>query len=1149
MIRLKRITLLNWYRFTAIDIPVDEMSILLLGLNGAGKSSLIDGVHSIIVGGDEGILRLNATGNKDNSPGRSLKSYALGIIKDSESEGIYKPRITSNSYLAITFEDEKGNESSACLSLYAHKNHKDIEKNQFLLHGTGLAKDDFMDREERVLPWSDLKMRLQGYDKARLELFDNSTMKRYRQQFAEMISAPSYTINADQLIRTLKAGLTFQTNIPISEFIRRHILPEIPLDISNLRTLRRQHVEIAELIDQATTKLRELNIITGEFVKREKCQSSIINNQWIAQEAQRLYLGEQADNNIDIVDQIVEREGAVSKEISQLKSKKPIVENDLRSALSAFENNDETVLIKRKTEELEQLGHDYELQKSAILTVKKNLLTLTNKNKDDAISLNSSYLVWVKLASQLREVVCKNKFLDAWPNDEEHTKEIINYTHNLLEASSIVSEETYKSKVSGEEKQAEFDLLSESIRNLSQGGSSLTQETSLLQKILINEKIQSTPVCDMVEIKDKKWQQAIESFLGMNREALVVDDKDAERAINIYRREIKNNRNLRKCKIINPHKSIHKKRIVEKGAASELLSYEHPIAEIFLSGFLYNLILVETEKELVAHKRAITPDGVIAANGAIGGVRLQDILLFGRDARISSAETLKTKLELLAKDIVGKKNEFLQLNQLNNLIVTNKSSILKEVNRLGDRMSEIVTIDNASKNIKVEMANANTAEYDSLLKEKKRAEQAMEDHSASIEILIKESGTLATRKEVAESNLREAEKEIEEHAKNMELWLSENDVDLSVASQEYAKKEEKNDDLIKLKYDAEKTVDLSKLRLSKIENDITEMRINYLNNHMKNSNPLQDTTLDQQRIKFIEWKRTLEESELPLRQDDAEKLRDKMLETFRTEVTLKLRQLFEGMKMHFIDLDKQLKGRVFHGQTYSFQRFKIDDDDLNTLSSFVQKTDENDDLNTNSLFDTNTNHKALDVIDRLLQGDDFSELTDYRNYFSYDIKLTDQNDKKSTQLLSKIRGTQSGGEFQTPFYIALGAAFGNAFKLRIHTSEEKGTTVFGGAAFAIFDEAFSNMDGNNASSAMAFFKEMGLQVIIAGPPESEIKVYEHADKVLNMVRHGGSVTIDYRAMKKKAFDIMAIDDPELHPEILETYIAEVEDDREKGLID
>jgi uncharacterized protein YPO0396 len=308
---------------------------------------------------------------------------------------------------------------------------------------------------------------------------------------------------------------------------------------------------------------------------------------------------------------------------------------------------------------------------------------------------------------------------------------------------------------------------------------------------------------------------------------------------------------------------------------------------------------------------------------------------------------------------------------------------------------------------------------------------------------------------------------------------------------------------------------------------------------------LPDKDFAEQYDYFIDVAKTLNELELPLRHKEALNLKNDMLGTFRTEVMLKLRELLEGMKIDLKELDKQLKGRVFHKQYYSFQRFRIEDPNLNALRKFVEETTDEENMNANSLFDDHSNHEAVEVIDQLLESDDFMELIDYRNYYSYDIKLTDVNDG-STQLVSKRRGTLSGGELQVPQYICLGAAFGQAFKLRLHTNDEGNISVFGGAAFAVFDECFNNLDGKNASAVMGFFKEMGLQVIIAGPPESEVKVAAHSDLVLNMVRHGPSVTIDYRKMKKKAFKIMESDDPETNKEILDVYIKEVKLDREEG---
>lgn len=55
-----------------------------------------------------------------------------------------------------------------------------------------------------------------------------------------------------------------------------------------------------------------------------------------------------------------------------------------------------------------------------------------------------------------------------------------------------------------------------------------------------------------------------------------------------------------------------------------------------------------------------------------------------------------------------------------------------------------------------------------------------------------------------------------------------------------------------------------------------------------------------------------------------------------------------------------------------------------------------------------------------------AEYTDYRSYLDYDI-LVEKNDG-TIQRFSKIYGEKSGGETQTPFYVAIAASFVQLYK-------------------------------------------------------------------------------------------------------------------------
>ena len=91
-----------------------------------------------------------------------------------------------------------------------------------------------------------------------------------------------------------------------------------------------------------------------------------------------------------------------------------------------------------------------------------------------------------------------------------------------------------------------------------------------------------------------------------------------------------------------------------------------------------------------------------------------------------------------------------------------------------------------------------------------------------------------------------------------------------------------------------------------------------------------------------------------------------------------------------------------------------------------------------------------------------------------------------------------------------------------------------------FNDFHVPFDGNNAKAALSFFREIGLQVIIAAPPESEIKTGPYVDKTYTILRNGDQVYIDHHAYKNDGKKLLESDDHNVNPEILSALIKEVE---------
>lgn len=134
------------------------------------------------------------------------------------------------------------------------------------------------------------------------------------------------------------------------------------------------------------------------------------------------------------------------------------------------------------------------------------------------------------------------------------------------------------------------------------------------------------------------------------------------------------------------------------------------------------------------------------------------------------------------------------------------------------------------------------------------------------------------------------------------------------------------------------------------------------------------------------------------------------------------------------------------------------------------------------------------------------KFTDYRTYLDYDIRIESGGE---TFLFSKVCRERSGGETQTPFYVAIAASFMEVYRPS-HLDSPR---------LVIFDEAFNRMDVDRMENAMKFFRDLGLQVIAAVPTEKCELLVGHVDSTLVVVNNGGRAWVArYEVLREKMRD-------------------------------
>ena len=120
--------------------------------------------------------------------------------------------------------------------------------------------------------------------------------------------------------------------------------------------------------------------------------------------------------------------------------------------------------------------------------------------------------------------------------------------------------------------------------------------------------------------------------------------------------------------------------------------------------------------------------------------------------------------------------------------------------------------------------------------------------------------------------------------------------------------------------------------------------------------------------------------------------------------------------------------------------------------------------------------------------DVMQEYSDYRNYLDYDIEIRSRSG--SRQMFSKIYGEKSGGETQTPYYVAIAASFA-----QIYNSKDSVRLI-------MLDEAFDKMDDGRIESMMNLLCSMNLQVILAAPSAKIEIIGPYVNSVLVVYREG-----------------------------------------------
>ena len=253
---------------------------------------------------------------------------------------------------------------------------------------------------------------------------------------------------------------------------------------------------------------------------------------------------------------------------------------------------------------------------------------------------------------------------------------------------------------------------------------------------------------------------------------------------------------------------------------------------------------------------------------------------------------------------------------------------------------------------------------------------------------------------------------------------------------------------------------------------------------------------------FEAEQRLLEESELPKYREKIKTARESAMEQFQNDFLAKLKSSIDQVQDQVKNLNRALRQAQFGTDSYQFRVERNPDyaeyydmimaPELmeGDVGLFAQPFQDKYGQLIEKLFSqiTTADDTQLNARKQSELQENIQRYTDFRTYLKFDLETTDQNGTK--QLLSQTLNTKSGGETQTPFYIAVLASFAQLY--RVNDTSSFGNTV----RLAVFDEAFNKMDSDRIIESVHLLRKMWLQAIICTPPDKVSDIMPIADRTL-----------------------------------------------------
>ncbi|HWT27646.1 MAG TPA: SbcC/MukB-like Walker B domain-containing protein, partial [Mobilitalea sp.] len=630
-------------------------------------------------------------------------------------------------------------------------------------------------------------------------------------------------------------------------------------------------------------------------------------------------------------------------------------------------------------------------------------------------------------------------------------------------------------------------------------------------------------LADVIEVKNEKWLDAVEGYMGNNKLNLIVPPDYAKHAMEIYK-EL-DPKKFYKVAVIDTERVLCDARPSLKNSIAEEVETASDYTRAYVDYLMGAVIKCSTVEELRNNKSGITADCVLYQGYKIQHINPRNYTeeaYIGRSAierRLKLLEQNRKELQALKEplDIQQRNAEtLLQYEYLPNDVDFYESK-LQEVKQIESKESQKEEL--KRKIVELKQLNVDEWKAKKLSLEQVIDSKSKQKEKASVALVTKENDINGFRESILKLN----EELIEKQGTYQYDELREEEYQRFLKEQENRKPESIRNDLNTRKQNSEVQMlgEYDKL-LKKREQYHTAYAYRGFSLTNKD-NTEYDQLLD-----------TLSSDMLNEFTRKANEQAAQAIYHFKTDFIYKVRDAIKEVMQQKDDLNRILAQLDFGKDKYKFIITKNKGEDGKFYDMFM---DENLEINPHQLTGNMNNQMDMfsmqhekdysDLINELLElfmppencdtkqleeaRANMEKYADYRTYLSFDMEQLVEG--MPPMRLSRMLSKNSGGEGQNPLYVALLASFAQVYRINLKSNVRRRPTP----RLVVLDEAFSKMDAEKVGSCIGLIRKLGFQAVISATNDKIQNYVDNVDKTF-VFANPNKNRISIQEFEKREFD-------------------------------